>query len=386
MTTSTAIFVPFTTEELLVEGRESLYYGLNALSNNIILADRKELKNPNGLILGTPGSGKSFMAKREIANIMLSTNDDIIISDPEDEFSPLVKAFGGQVINISPTSKDYINIMDINLNYSDDDNPLSLKSDFLLAFFEQIFLTGLNPVEKSIIDRCIKLVYQPYMSNPIDENIPLLSDLYNLIRKQKEDEANNLAVALELYTTGNFDYFNNKTNVNLENRLISFNIKELGTQLKKVGMLVVQDQIWNKVTRNRNLKVATRTYMDEIHLQLKEKQTANYTIENWKRQRKYGGIPTGLTQNVKDFLASPEIESIFENSDFICMLNQGGGDRDILARYLNISPTQLSYITDSQAGSGLIKYGSIMIPFVDKFPKDTELYKLMTTKPHEIVK
>ena len=386
MTTSTAIFVPFTTEELLVESTESLYYGLNALSNNIILADRKELKNPNGLILGTPGSGKSFMAKREITNIILSTNDDIIISDPEDEFSPLVKAFGGQVINISPTSKDYINIMDINLNYSDDDNPLSLKSDFLLAFFEQIFLTGLNPVEKSIIDRCIKLVYQPYMSNPIDENIPLLSDLYNLIRKQKEDEANNLAVALELYTTGNFDYFNNKTNVNLENRLISFNIKELGTQLKKVGMLVVQDQIWNKVTRNRNLKVATRTYMDEIHLQLKEKQTANYTIENWKRQRKYGGIPTGLTQNVKDFLASPEIESIFENSDFICMLNQGGGDRDILARYLNISPTQLSYITDSQAGSGLIKYGSIMIPFVDKFPKDTELYKLMTTKPHEIVK
>ncbi len=321
MTTSTAIFVPFTTEELLVESKESLYYGLNALSNNIILADRKELKNPNGLILGTPGSGKSFMAKREITNIMLSTNDDIIISDPENEFFPLVKAFGGQVINISPTSKDYINIMDINLNYSDDDNPLSLKSDFLLAFFEQIFLTGLNPVEKSIIDRCIKLVYQPYMSNPTDENIPLLSDLYNLIRKQREDEANNLAVALELYTTGNFDYFNNKTNVNLQNRLISFNIKELGTQLKKVGMLVVQDQIWNKVTRNRNLKVATRTYMDEIHLQLKEKQTANYTIENWKRQRKYGGIPTGLTQNVKDFLASPEIESIFENCSLLKIMS-----------------------------------------------------------------
>lgn len=383
MTSSTAIFVPFTTEELIVESKESLYYGLNALSNNIILADRKELKNPNGLILGTPGSGKSFMAKREIANIMLSTNDDIIISDPENEFSPLVEAFGGQVINISPNSKDYINIMDINLDYSDD-NPLSLKSDFLLAFFEQIFLTGLSPVEKSIIDRCVKLVYQPYIANPTDENIPILEDLYNLIKSQKEVEAVNLAVALEIYTKGNFNYFNNKTNVNLQNRLISFNIKELGSQLKKVGMLVVQDQIWNKITKNRNLKVATRTYMDEIHLQLKEQQTANYTIENWKRQRKYGGIPTGLTQNVKDFLASSEIASIFENSDFICMLNQGGGDREILAQYLNISPTQLSYITDSKAGSGLIKYGNIMLPFVDKFPKDTELYKLMTTKPQEI--
>ena len=386
ITSAVAIFVPFTTEELISESKESLYYGLNALSNNIILADRKELKNPNGLILGTPGSGKSFMAKREISNILLATNDDIIISDPENEFSPLVNAFGGQVINISPTSKDYINIMDINLNYSEDDNPLSLKSDFLLAFFEQIFTTGLSPIDKSIIDRCVRLVYQPYLANPTLENIPLLSDLYSLIKEQKEDEAKNLSVALELYVDGNFNYFNNRTSVNLENRLISFNIKELGNQLKKVAMLVVQDQIWNKISRNRSLKVSTRTYMDEIHLQLKEPQTANYTIENWKRQRKYGGIPTGMTQNVKDFLTSPEISSIFENSDFICMLNQGGGDREILAKYLNISPTQLSYITDSQAGSGLIKYGNIMIPFIDKFPKDTELYRLMSTKPNEIIK
>lgn len=386
ITSATAIFVPFITEELCSNSKESLYYGLNSLSNNIIFADRKELKNPNGLILGTSGSGKSFMAKREISNILLSTNDDIIISDPENEFSHLVKAFGGQVINISPNSKDYINIMDINLNYSDDDNPLSLKSDFLLAFFEQIFSSkqGLSPIEKSIIDRCVKLVYQPYLSNPIEENIPILLNLYDLIKEQPELEAKNLAVALEIYVKGNFNYFNNRTTVDLNNRLISFNIKELGNQLKKVGMLVVQDQIWNKVSKNRNLKVSTRTYMDEIHLQLKEKQTANYTIENWKRQRKYGGIPTGLTQNVKDFLASPEITSIFENSDFICMLNQGGGDREILAKYLNISSTQLSYITDSPAGSGLLKYGGIIIPFMDKFPKDTELYKLMTTKPSEI--
>ncbi len=388
ITSSTAIFVPFTTEELMIESKESLYYGLNALSNNIILADRKELKNPNGLVLGTPGSGKSFLAKREISNIMLTTNDDILISDPENEFSPLVKAFGGQVVNISPNSKDYINIMDINLNYSDDDSPLSLKSDFLLAFFEQIYSSkqGLSPIEKSIIDRCVKLVYQKYISEPKEENMPVLIDLYNLIKAQNEVEAKNLSVALELYVTGNFNYFNNRTNVNLDNRLVSFNIKELGSSLKKVGMLVVQDVIWNKITKNRNLKIATWTYMDEIHLQLKEKQTANYTIENWKRQRKYGGIPTGLTQNVKDFLASPEIASIFENSDFICMLNQGGGDREILANYLNISPTQLSYITDSQVGSGLLKYGGILIPFMDKFPKDTNLYKLMTTKPNEIIK
>lgn len=388
ITSSTAIFVPFTTEELMIESKESLYYGLNALSNNVILADRKELKNPNGLVLGTPGSGKSFLAKREISNIMLTTNDDILISDPENEFSPLVKAFGGQVVNISPNSKDYINIMDINLNYSDDDSPLSLKSDFLLAFFEQIYSSkqGLSPIEKSIIDRCVTLVYQKYISEPKEENMPVLIDLYNLIKAQNEVEAKNLSVALELYVTGNFNYFNNRTNVNLDNRLVSFNIKELGSSLKKVGMLVVQDVIWNKITKNRNLKIATWTYMDEIHLQLKEKQTANYTIENWKRQRKYGGIPTGLTQNVKDFLTSPEIASIFENSDFICMLNQGGGDREILANYLNISPTQLSYITDSQVGSGLLKYGGILIPFMDKFPKDTNLYKLMTTKPNEIIK
>lgn len=385
-TTSTAIFVPFTTEELFSVSEESLYYGLNALSNNLIFADRKQLKNPNGLILGTPGSGKSFSSKREITNVFLSTKDDIIICDPEDEFSNIVNAFGGQVINISPNSKDFVNIMDINLTYADDDNPLTLKSDFLLAFFELVCggKEGLSAISKSIIDRCVKLVYQEYMSNPIFQNIPILEDLYKLIKEQEETEAKNLATALEIYVTGNFNYFNNKTNVNMGNRLVSFNIKELGTQLKKIGMLVVQDQIWNRISQNRDLKKSTRYYIDEFHLQLKEKQTASYSVEIWKRARKYGGIPTGLTQNVKDFLASKEIENIFENSDFICMLNQGGGDREILAKQLNISPVQLSYITDSRVGCGLIKYGGIIIPFIDKFPKDTQLYKLMTTKPNEI--
>lgn len=384
-TTSTAIFVPFTTEELFSSSKESLYYGLNALSNNVIFADRKELKNPNGLILGTPGSGKSFSAKREITNVFLATDDDIMICDPENEFSNLTKAFGGQVINISPNSKDYVNIMDINLNYSDDDNPLTLKSDFLLAFFELVCAgkDGLNAVEKSIIDRCVKLVYQDYLTNPIDENIPILEDLYNLIKKQDEPEAKNLAVSLEIYVTGNFNYFNNKTNVDINNRLVSFNIKDLGNQIKKIGMLVVQDQIWNRISQNRDLKKSTRYYIDEFHLQLKEKQTASYSVEVWKRARKYGGIPTGITQNVKDFLASKEVENIFENSDFVYMLNQGGGDREILARQLNISATQLSYITDSQVGCGLIKYSGIIIPFVDRFPKDTQLYKMMTTKLNE---
>lgn len=381
-TSSTAIFVPFTTEELFSSSNEALYYGLNSLSNNVIFADRKELKNPNGLILGTPGSGKSFSAKREITNVYLSTDDDIMVCDPENEFSNLTEAFGGQVINISPTSKDYVNIMDINLNYAEDDNPLTLKSDFLLAFFELVCAgkDGLNAVEKSIIDRCVKLVYKDYLTNPIYENIPILEDLYNLIKKQREIEAKNLAVSLELYVTGNFNYFNHKTNVDINNRLVSFNIKDLGNQIKKIGMLVVQDQIWNRISQNRDLKKSTRYYIDEFHLQLKEKQTASYSVEVWKRARKYGGIPTGITQNVKDFLASKEVENIFENSDFVYMLNQGGGDREILAKQLNISPTQLSYITDSQVGCGLIKYGGIIIPFVDRFPKDTELYKMMTTK------
>ena len=379
-TTAVACFVPFITEEISFHSKESLYYGLNALSNNIILADRKELKNPNGLILGTPGSGKSFLAKREMINTILTTEDDIIISDPENEFTGLVNAFSGQVINISPNSKDYINIMDINLEIKDED-PISLKSDFILAFFEQIYSRSLDPIEKSIVDRCVKMVYKEYLKE--EKRMPILSDLYKAIKAQNEIESKDLAIALELYTTGSFSYFNNITNINLDNRLISFNIKELGKQLKKVGMLLIQEQIWNKITQNQLLKKSTRTYMDEIHLQLKEEQTANYTIENWKRQRKYGGIPTGMTQNVKDFLASTEVSSILENSDFICMLNQGGGDRNILAKYLNISPVQLSYITDSPAGSGLLKYGSKMVPFYDKFPKETKLYSLMTTKPNE---
>lgn len=384
-TSATAIFVPFTTQELFQSRGEPLYYGLNALSNNLIMVDRKRLKNPNGLILGTPGSGKSFSAKREITNIFLITSDDIIICDPEAEYYPLVDRLGGQVIKISPTSGDYINPMDINLNYSDDESPLSLKSDFILSLCELIVggKEGLQPVEKSIIDRCVRLIYADYLADPVAEKMPILEDLYNALANQQEKEAQHIRAALEIYVTGSLNVFNHRTNVDITNRLVCFDIKELGKQLKKLGMLVVQDQVWNRVTVNRAEKRATRYYMDEFHLLLKEEQTAAYSVEIWKRFRKWGGIPTGITQNVKDLLSSREVENIFENSDFIYMLNQASGDRQILARQLNISPHQLSYVTQSGEGEGLLFYGNVILPFTDKFPKDTELYRIMTTKPTE---
>jgi len=528
-TSSTAIFVPFTTQELFQTGAEALYYGINALSNNLIMVDRKLLKNPNGLILGTPGcftgdtrirlaeggtvsfadlvalrhnyalvraydengnpvdaiakdiriekyadeicqisftdgtavrctgshlimdnageyveakeihdgqhlsggltvsrvsvqrlpekipvydmtvpfymnfelenglvvhnSGKSFSAKREISNaFLICPEDDIIICDPEGEYAPLVERLNGQVIKISPTGKGYdgkpcyINPMDLNLDYSDDENPLSLKSDFILSLCELIVggKDGLAPVEKTIIDRCVRLVYRDYLSDPRPENMPVLEDLYNALRAQEEKEAQYVATALEIYVTGSLNVFNHRTNVDINSRIVCYDIKELGKQLKKIGMLIVQDQVWNRVTINRAEHKTTRYYIDEFHLLLKEEQTASYSVEIWKRFRKWGGIPTGITQNVKDLLSSREVENIFENSDFIYMLNQAAGDRQILAKQLNISPHQLSYVTHSGEGEGLLFYGNTIIPFVDHFPKDTELYRIMTTKPQEV--
>lgn len=381
-TSSTAIFIPFTTQELFQSGKEALYCGLNALSNNLIMVDRKLLKNPNGLILGTPGSGKSFSAKREITNVYFVTNDDIIVCDPETEYGALVEKLHGQVIRISPTSGDYINPMDLNLNYSDEENPLSLKSDFILSLCELIVggKESLQPVEKTVIDRCVRLIYRDYLNHPTPDNMPILEDLYNELLKQNEKEAQYIAKALEIYVTGSLNVFNHRTNINIDNRIVSFDIKQLGKQLKKIGMLIVQDAVWNRVTINREAKKSTRYYVDECHILLKEEQTAAYMVEIWKRFRKWGGIPTGLTQNVKDLLASKEIENIFENSDYIYMLNQAAGDRQILAQKLNISPHQLSYVTGSGEGEGLLFYGNVILPFVDRFPKDTELYRIMNTK------
>ena len=385
-TSSTAIFVPFTTQELFQNGKEAIYYGLNALSNNLIMVDRKKLKNPNGLILGTPGSGKSFSAKREITNAFLVSDDDIIVCDPEAEYTALVQKLQGQVVKISPSSSQFINPMDINANYSEEDNPIALKSDFILSRCDLVVggKEGLQPVEKTVIDRCVHQIYQKYFEDPRPENMPILQDLYETLLAQEEKEARHVATALEIYVTGSLNLFNHRTNVDINNRFVCYDIKELGKQLKKIGMLVVQDQVWGRVTANRSAGKATRYYMDEFHLLLKEEQTAAYSVEIWKRFRKWGGIPTGITQNVKDLLSSREVQNIFENSDFIIMLNQASGDRQILASQLNISPHQLSYVTQSGEGEGLLFYGNVILPFVDHFPTDLELYRIMTTKLSEV--
>ena len=272
------------------------------------------------------------------------------------------------------------------MNYSEDESPLSLKSDFILSLCELIVggREGLQPIEKTVIDRCVRMVYQAYLNEPKPENVPILGDLHRILLEQPEKEARLIATALEIYVTGSLNVFNHRTNVDIQNRLVCFDIKELGKQLKKLGMLIVQDQVWGRVTTNRAEGRSTRYYIDEFHLLLKEEQTAAYSVEIWKRFRKWGGIPTGITQNVKDLLSSREIENIFENSDFVYMLNQAGGDRQILAKQLNISPHQLSYVTHSGEGEGLLFYGNVILPFADRFPKDTELYRIMTTKPAEV--
>ena len=349
------------------------------------MANRKKLKNPNGLFLGVPGSGKSFAAKRELVNVFLATRDRIIVVDPMGEYSPLIKRLGGQVIEIAPDSPHHINPMDIDLSF-DEENPMALKADFILSLMELIVggKDGLQPVERTVIDRCVHLIYRKYFADPCPENMPILEDLYNALLQQDEKEAHHVATALEIYVKGSLNLFNHRTNVNVNNRIVCYDIKELGKQMKKLGMLIVQDQVWGRVTANRSSGKSTRYYMDEMHLLLKEEQTAAYSVEIWKRFRKWGGIPTGLTQNVKDLLSSREVENIFENSDMIIMLNQAAGDRQILAKQLNISPHQLSYVTHSGEGEGLLFFGNVILPFVDRFPTDLELYRIMTTKLGEV--
>ena len=384
-TSALAVFVPFVTQEVFMGG-DAMYYGLNALSNNMILLDRKQSRCPNGLVFGTPGSGKSMSCKREITFIMLMTQDNVIICDPEDEYSPLVKRLGGQVIRLSPSSTDYVNPLDINLNYSEEENPLALKSDFVLSFCELIMgsKTGLEAIEKTVIDRAVQMIYQPYFADPRPGNMPILGDLMNALLSQHIPEADRVAQALDLYVNGSLNFFNHRTTVDISNRLVCFDIKGLGKNLKKPGMLIVQDAVWNTVTINRAIGRSTWYFVDEFHLLLKEEQTAAYSAEIWKRFRKWGGIPTGATQNPKDLLSSPEIENILENSDFIYMLNQAAGDRKILAERLNISSEQLAYVTNSEPGHGLLFFNNVILPFADDFPKDTELYKLLTTKPSEV--
>lgn len=380
-TSSTGIFIPFVTQELFQSDGNPQYYGLNYLSKNMIMADRKNLRNPNGLVLGTPGSGKSFGSKREIVDVFLTTDDDIIILDPEKEYAPLVLALGGENIELSPNSKHYVNPLDINL-HNDEEDPIAFKTDFVTSMLELILggKNGLTPIELSIVSRVTIRIYEAYMVNPTKNNMPIMEDLYNELLKQPEAEAINLARGLEMYVTGAFNFFNNRTNIDLSNRIVNFDISGLGKQLKKLAMLVVQDQIWNRVILNRNVKY-TRIYIDEFHLLLGDPQTASYSSEIWKRFRKWWGIPTGLTQNMIDLLASPEIEKIFNNTDFYQLFNQAHGDREILAQKLNISPLQEQYITNSPEGEGLLIFDHITIPFQDKFPTHTKTFKLLSTKP-----
>ncbi|WP_347814372.1 VirB4-like conjugal transfer ATPase, CD1110 family [Alkalihalobacillus sp. LMS39] len=384
-TSSTAIFVPFTTQELFQEDNEPIYYGLNALSNNMIQVSRKSLKNPNGLMLGTPGSGKSFSAKREIIDTFLRTTDDILICDPEGEYFPFVKRLGGDEVKIAIRSDHFINPLDISLEYGEGENPVAFKSDFILTMMQLIAggKTGLTARQKTIVDKCVQIIYRPFIENPIPENIPILENLFNAFKNSNSVEGNDLADALELYVHGSLNIFNNRTTINTNNRLICFNIKELGSNLRELGMLVLQDHVWNKVTMNRNKK-RTWYYMDEFHKLLAEEQTSNYSVEFWKRFRKWGGIPTGITQNVKDLLLSPRIETIIDNTDFVYLLNQATSDRVILQQKFEISNYQADYITNSDEGSGLIVYNGIILPFKDKFPHDNSLYPVMTTKTDEI--
>lgn len=388
-TSSTAVFVPFTTQELFMDSPEAEYLGLNALSNGLIMADRKLLNNPNGLILGKPGSGKSFAAKRSILNSYLITNDDILICDPEAEYYPLVTYLNGQVIKISQQSNVYINPLDINIDIADDEDPVSLKADFILSMMELIINRsgGMLPEHKSAIDMAIRYIYRDYLDNPKPENMPVLQDLYDFFMEHAEGNPINhyLAQCLYIYCEGSNNVFNHRTNVDINNRIVCFDIKELGTSLKKLGMLIVQESVWDRVKINRQNKKHTRYFIDEFHLLLRDEQTAAYSVEIWKRFRKWGGIPTGITQNIKDFLGSKEVENIFDNSDFVYMLNQGSGDAEILADKFNISSHLLKYITNVGQGEGLIFFGDIIQPFVDRFPTNTTMYKLLTTKLEETI-
>jgi len=377
-----AAFVPFQSKQLCHPGTDALYCGTDPITGNIIRIDRKQGSNPNGLIFGKPGSGKSFAAKMEIFHAYLGTDDDIMICDPEAEYAGMAQALGGQRIRIAQNAEEHINPMDINLD-SDEDEPLKLKSDFLLSLCELIVggKEGLRPIEKSVIDRCIPRVYAKYLSDPKPENMPILEDLYLELKKQETGEARFLADSMEMYVgEGSLNVFNHRTNIDIQNRMVVFDIKDLGKQSKKLGMLIVQDAVWNRVSANRKAKKYTRYYMDEIHLLLKDEQTAAYTVEIWKRFRKWGGIPTGITQNVTDLLASREIENIFGNSEYIQMLSQGDGDREVLCDKLRLSDAQLSYITDRAPGEGLIRFGSTVVPFENHFPRESKMYAIMNTR------
>ncbi len=387
-TSATAVFIPFATQELFhIDGGQ--YYGINPISDNMILGNRKKLTNPNGLFLGPPGTGKSFMVKFEMTGVYLTTDDDIIIIDPEAEYFPLVNYFNGQVVKISSNANNnqYLNPMDVPLYYDNDDNPVADQSDFIVSLCEIIVSdrTGLTSEEKTAIDKCVRRIYNKfYDNNPTLDKMPVLQDLLDELRKPDVIEiASRVANSLEMYVTGSQNLFNHQTNIDINNRLVCFDIRNLGTQLKKVAMLIIQNQVWNRVSTNRNKQKSTWFYIDEFHLLLRDRQTAEYSVEIWKRFRKWGGIPSGITQNIKDLLASPEIENIFENSDFVFMTSQASGDRDILQYKLQLSDAQVQHIKNNSIGRGLLKFGNTVLPYENIVPENTLLFKLLNTDPEK---
>lgn len=380
-TESLAVFMPFRVQDIFHEN--GIYYGQNVISKNMIIADRKQLLNGNAFILGVSGGGKSFAAKGEIVNDMLASDADIIIIDPEREYSPLVNALGGEIINISATSKNHINAMDMNKDYGDGANPVILKSEFIMSLCEQLVGGEIGAKQKSIIDRCTASVYRTYQQNDYRGTPPTLQDFREELLGQEEPEAQDIALAIELFTDGSLNTFAKETNVDTENRLICYDILDLGKQLMPIGMLVVLDSILNRITQNRAKGRNTFIFIDEIYLLFQHEYSANFLFTLWKRVRKYGAFATGITQNVDDLLQSHTARTMLANSEFIIMLNQASTDRIELAKLLNISDLQMSYITNAEAGHGLIKVGSSLVPFANKFPKNTKLYRLMTTKPGE---
>lgn len=381
ITESLAIQIPFRVQE--IAHAKGIFYGQNVISKNMILADRTQLLNGNSFILGVSGSGKSFAAKCEITSHMLATDADILIIDPEREYAPLVRALGGEVIEISATSQNHINAMDMTKEYGEI-NPIIEKSQFLQSLCEQIiaghtFTKG----QQSIIDRCTESVYRYYLQGNYQGVPPTLQDFREELLKQPEPEAHALALELELFTKGSLNTFAQQTNVDTDKRLICYDIMELGEQLRPIGMLVILDNILNRITANRRKGRQTFVYVDEIYLLFQYEYSAQFLFKLWKRVRKYGAFCTGITQDVEDLLQSHIARTMLSNSEFVLMLNQAATNREELARLLNISDTQLSYITNVDAGHGLLKIGSSLIPFENSFPRDTKLYHLMTTKPSD---
>lgn len=384
-TESTAVFIPFRAQEIMQDG--GIYYGQNAVSKNMIVADRRKLLNGNSFRLGISGSGKSFSAKEEIVSIALSTNDDILILDPESEFGVLTQALGGEVIHVSATAPTHLNAMDMDRSYGDDRNPLIEKSQFILSLFEQLAgAEGISAKEKSILDRCTYAVYRDYIARGYQGDVPTLKDLYLMLLKQPEPEAHGVALSAELFITDSLNTFAQPTNVNTNARIISYDIRELGEQLMPIGMLVTLDAIFNRVIQNWKRGKTTWVFADEFYLLFRYSYSGDFFYRLWKRIRKYNGLVTGLTQNVEELLHSETARMMLANSEFLVMLNQSSTDRAELAKLLHISDTQLGYITNVAAGCGLIRCAGNIVPFENSFPRNTQLYKLMTTNPGEAIR